>query len=122
MWLTISTLSASTRDSIGFFIATTDRSWLRDTGPTFVVNNELDTTSDASIGVIDWKFNGWAKYPNHVRDNRLPRKIAGRLGLQRWVPRLSDSQTGVRRIVMEGGAIDVNGRGTSACDRGMPAQ
>ncbi len=102
----------ATRDSIGFFIATTDRSWLRDTGPTFVVNNEPDATSDTSIGLIDWKFNGWAKYPNHVRDNRLPRKIARRLGLQRWVPRLSDPQTGLRRIVMEGGAIDVNGRGS----------
>ena len=25
--------------------------------------------------LIDWKFNGWAKYDNHRHDDRLPRKI-----------------------------------------------
>jgi agmatine deiminase len=99
-------------DSIRFFEAATNRSWLRDTGPTFVVNDELASTSDASVGLIDWKFNGWAKYPNHLLDDRLPRKIGRWLDLPRWVPRINDPKTGRRRIVMEGGAIDVNGRGT----------
>ena len=75
-------------------------------------NNDLENTSDASVGVIDWKFNGWAKYPNHVHDDLLPRKIARSLGLHRWVPCLNDPQSGLRRVVMEGGAIDVNGRGS----------
>jgi agmatine deiminase len=99
-------------DSIRFFKAATDRSWLRDTGPTFVVNNELASTANASVGLIDWKFNGWAKYPNHLHDNRLPRKISKWLDLPRWVPRIDNPNTGPRRIVMEGGAIDLNGRGT----------
>ena len=61
--------------------------------------------------MIDWKFNGWAKYDSYARDNRLPRKIARWLGLRRWVPRV---EKGWRRdrVVMEGGAFDVNGRGT----------
>ena len=98
-------------DSIRFFKAKTNRSWLRDTGPTFVVNDELDSTDQAAVGLVDWEFNGWAKYPDHDHDNRLPRHFARWLDLPRWVPRINGQQTGRRRIVMEGGAIDVNGRG-----------
>ncbi len=99
-------------DSILFFTAATNRSWLRDTGPTFLVKDAPSSASDAAVALVDWKFNGWAKYPNHVLDNRLPRKIASRLPVRRFVPRVGDPNTGLRRIVMEGGAIDVNGRGT----------
>jgi agmatine deiminase len=99
-------------DSIRFLKAATNRSWLRDTGPTFVVKNDLAQTPEATVGLVDWKFNGWAKYPNHELDNRLPRKIATWLDAPRWVPRINDRKKGGRRIVMEGGAIDVNGRGT----------
>ena len=96
--------------AIRFFKAATDRSWLRDTAPTFVVK-DASSDGDREIAVIDWKFNAWAKYDNHARDNRLPRKIAHWLGLRRWVPRVD--QAGRRiRVVMEGGAFDVNGRGT----------
>jgi agmatine deiminase len=96
--------------SVHFFKAATDRSWLRDTAPTFVIK-KTPSENDGELGVIDWKFNGWAKYDNHVRDNRLPRKIARWLGIRRWVPRVSQSERNVR-VVMEGGAIEVNGRGT----------
>jgi agmatine deiminase len=99
-------------DSIQFLLAATNRSWLRDTGPTFVVKNTLASASEAAVGLVDWKFNGWAKYPNHALDDRLPRKIAEFLALPRFIPRLGDQKTGVQRIVMEGGAIDVNGCGT----------
>jgi agmatine deiminase len=99
-------------DSIRFFEAATNRSWLRDTGPTFIVNNKLASSSDASVGLVDWKFNGWAKYSNHLHDDRLPSKIGKWLNAPRWVPQINDPKTGLQRIVMEGGAIDVNGRGT----------
>ena len=70
---------------------------------------------------IDWKFNGWAKYDNHARDNRLPRKIARWLGIPRWVPRVR---------TRAGAAPRRDGRGrhrrqrtrNPARDRGMPAQ
>ncbi len=97
-------------DVVRFFKAATDRSWLRDTAPTFVVK-DTSSESDGEIGVLDWKFNAWAKYDNHVHDNRLPRKIARWLGIRRWVPRVKQSGRQVR-VVMEGGAFDVNGRGT----------
>jgi agmatine deiminase len=98
-------------ESIRFFKASTDRVWLRDSGPTFVVKDEPATDVPERVGLIDWKFNGWAKYDNHRHDNRLPRRLSRWLGFRRWVPRVE--RNGRRaRVVMEGGAIDVNGRGT----------
>jgi agmatine deiminase len=94
--------------AVRFFKAATDRVWLRDSGPTFVV--KVDGVDDR-VGLVDWKFNAWAKYDNYHRDNRLPRKMAWWLGLRRWVPRTEQGGRS-RRIVMEGGAIEVNGRGT----------
>jgi agmatine deiminase len=102
-------------EQVRFFKAKTDRSWLRDSGPTFVVreggeagdHNELP----GSIHVIDWKFNAWAKYSNHRNDNRIPQRIAAHLGYSIWIARAAHGAR-LRRVVMEGGAIDVNGRGT----------
>lgn len=81
--------------AVEFFVCPTDRGWLRDAGPLFLKGPREE------VGLTDWLFNGWAKYDNWRRDNRLPAFIARRLGLRRW-------PTG---IVLEGGAIDVNGRG-----------
>jgi agmatine deiminase len=98
-------------DRIRFFKAATDRVWLRDSGPTFVVRDEPSSDKSDRIGLIDWKFNAWAKYDNFQRDNRLPRKFARWLDLPIWTPR---AEQGGRefRVVMEGGALDVNGRGS----------
>jgi agmatine deiminase len=85
---------------VGFFTKATDRSWVRDSGPIFVVN---DTGGRAAL---DWHFNGWAKYPDWTRDDLLPEFVASQLGLRRWQPTHKD-----RRVVLEGGSIDVNGHG-----------
>ena len=100
-------------DRVKFFKAATDRVWLRDSGPTFVVKDTTDGTGGPSdhIGLIEWKFNAWAKYDNYHDDRRLPRRLSKWLGLRRWVPRAEQGGRPVR-VVMEGGAIDVNGRGT----------
>jgi agmatine deiminase len=98
-------------ESVRFFKASTDRVWLRDSGPTFVVKDEPAGDAADRVGLIDWKFNAWAKYDNYRHDNRLPRKLARWLGFPRWVPRVDQDGRPVR-VVMEGGAIDVNGRGT----------
>jgi agmatine deiminase len=98
-------------DAVEFFKAPTDRVWLRDSGPTFVVNDQSASTADESVGLVGWKFNGWAKYDNHLCDDRLPRKLERWLGMKRWVPRVEQGGKRVR-VVMEGGAIDVNGQGT----------
>jgi agmatine deiminase len=98
--------------AVRFFETATDRSWLRDTGPTFIVRDDPAAGTTAEVGLVDWKFNGWAKYDNHCRDDRLPKKIARWLDLPRCTPRLSEEGKRPGRVVMEGGAIDVNGRGT----------
>jgi agmatine deiminase len=99
-------------DRVTFVKAATDRVWTRDSGPTFVVKDRAsEGETDPGIGLIDWRFNGWAKYENHRQDNRLPRRIARVLGLSRWVPKVEIEGRRVR-VVMEGGAIDVNGCGT----------
>jgi len=95
---------------VAFVKVKTDRVWTRDTGPTFVVNDRAERPEDR-VGLIDWRFNGWAKYDDHTRDDRVPRKIARRLGFRRWKPRVPVGG-GSARVVMEGGAFDVNGRGT----------
>jgi agmatine deiminase len=63
------------------------------------------------VALTNWRFNGWAKYPNHKRDDALPDRIASRYRLRQWKPTV---QAGGRpwRVVLEGGAIDVNGAGT----------
>jgi len=86
---------------VDFYRAKTDRSWTRDFCPLFVRN------SDGDVAVTNWKFNGWAKYPNHKLDDAVPDYVAKRLKRRQWKP-----SQGKRRLVLEGGSIDVNGRGT----------
>jgi agmatine deiminase len=78
----------------------TDRSWVRDSGPIFVVDDR------GGRAVLDWHFNAWAKYPDWTRDDLLPKYVADAHRLPRWQPRCRDW-----RVVLEGGSIDVNGRG-----------
>ncbi len=78
----------------------TDRTWVRDYGPIFV------TGPDGSLGVTDWMFNAWAKYPNWQRDNAVPLQAQLALGCRYWQARV-----GERPVVLEGGSIEVNGQG-----------
>jgi len=72
--------------------------WMRDYGPTFVVNRALK-----KIAMVRWNFNAWGgKYVNQIRDGSVPRTMNRRLGLPMFEP----------GIVLEGGSIDVNGKGT----------
>lgn len=78
----------------------TDRSWVRDSGPIFIVNGRGDRA------VLDWHFNSWAKYNNWRLDDEIPRQVADQYHLERWQPTYRDW-----RVVLEGGGIDVNGQG-----------
>jgi agmatine deiminase len=78
----------------------TDRVWTRDSGPTFLVG------PDGEKGLLDWRFNAWAKYPNWHNDDQVPARVAAATGLPVWRPTCHD-----RRVVLEGGSIDVNGQG-----------
>jgi agmatine deiminase len=77
----------------------TNDAWCRDHGPIFVQRENRDQPQ----AIIDWDFNAWGgKYPPYDLDDVIPTRIARELGLPVFKP----------GIVMEGGSIDVNGRGT----------
>ncbi len=75
----------------------TDDAWCRDHGPIFVRN---DRTGE--VAATHWDYNAWGgKYPRFSRDRAIPTRVARALGLRRFrAP-----------MVLEGGSIDVNGRG-----------
>jgi agmatine deiminase len=89
-------------DRVDCHRVSTDRSWTRDSAPIFVRRD------DGDLAAVGWRFNGWAKYPNHTRDAKVPAAVARR----RKVPLFTPAADG-RRLVLEGGAVDVNGRGTA---------
>jgi agmatine deiminase len=89
---------------VDFLRIATDRSWTRDTCPLFVKRDR-----DGDVAATDWKFNGWAKYPNHRRDDAVPRRLAARLGCSRFV---ATAGAPARQVVLEGGSVDVDGAGT----------
>jgi len=82
-------------DAVEFFHRETDRVWTRDYCPLFVKNRR------GEMALASWRFNGWAKYPNHTRDAAVPAFLAKRLKLPAFTP----------GMVLEGGSIDVNGAG-----------
>ncbi|MBX3414633.1 MAG: agmatine deiminase family protein [Pirellulales bacterium] len=76
----------------------TNDAWMRDHGPTFLVG-----PTGSPPALVDWEYNAWGgKYPPFDDDNRVPRQIAEITGRRRYAP----------GIILEGGAIDVDGRGT----------
>jgi agmatine deiminase len=89
---------------IGFHQWPTNRGWLRDSGPIFVKDKA------GSVAVTNWKFNAWAKYRNCQLDNTLPEKIAEERGYGVFEAAV-EIDGRVRQMVLEGGSIDVNGRG-----------
>ena len=87
-------------DAVDLYETPTDRSWTRDTCPIF-------TFRESGRRVLtDWHFNGWAKYDNWHADDRVGEFIGARLGLDRVQPMHRG-----KRVVLEGGSVDVNGRG-----------
>ncbi|MFO0937107.1 MAG: agmatine deiminase family protein [Gemmataceae bacterium] len=86
--------------NVVFHSIPTNRSWLRDTGPTFVKGPSNKSAA------IPWRFNGWAKYPDWKVDDRVPGAIAKRAKVPATVPMHRG-----KPVVLEGGGIDVNGAG-----------
>ncbi|MGA8595208.1 MAG: agmatine deiminase family protein [Bryobacteraceae bacterium] len=88
-------------ESVEFFRIRTDRSWTRDYCPIFV-RNEMGAT-----GALNWHFNGWAKYDNWRSDDCVTEQLATTRNWPMWTPEVKG-----RRVVLEGGSIDVNGAGS----------
>ena len=79
-----------------------DRVWVRDSAPTGVIRG------DGRVELINWGFNGWAKYANYKKDAEIGIEIERLTGLPRIVPRRPDNG---ERLILEGGGIEVNGAG-----------
>ena len=93
--------SGANLDAVDFFVVPTDRGWMRDSGPSCVRNES------GEVAFNNFRFNGWAKYSNHNKDAAVVAKVNQKLKRRLWQP-----QHNGRRVVLEGGSIDVNGRGT----------
>lgn len=83
---------------IKFFLHPTNDAWCRDHGPAFLINPK-----EKKKMIVDWGYNAWGgKYPPFDLDNHIPTLIAKHYHLPVVYP----------GIVMEGGSVDFNGRGT----------
>jgi agmatine deiminase len=83
--------------NLRFHLIPSNDAWIRDFGPTFV------ETATGEQAILDWRYNAWGgKYPPWDDDDRARVRISEALGLRYYSP----------GITMEGGAVDVNGRGT----------
>jgi agmatine deiminase len=97
------TLEAHDVNAAGYrlHLVPTDRVWLRDSAPTFV-------WSDGSVELMNWRFNGWAKYENHKLDARVGEAVESISGLSRTIPKRPDAG---EWMVLEGGGIETDGAG-----------
>ncbi len=82
----------------------TNRGWTRDSGPVFVKKGSGVRSETA---IVHLHFNAWARYRDWSQDRRIPEVAARLLG-----KRLFQARVGRQPFVLEGGGIDVNGRGT----------
>jgi agmatine deiminase len=84
---------------IHFHLFPTNDAWCRDHGPAFLIN----PSATEKKALVKWNYNAWGnKYPPYDLDNQIPFRIATHLEIPCFTP----------GIVMEGGAVDFNGKGT----------
>ena len=93
----VAEVSIRCRGKVNTLAIAHDDSWLRDNGPTFIIN------PSGAIAAVRWQWNAWGnKYLNYGNDAIVAESILNHLGI-RWFN---------APIVMEGGAIHVDGEGT----------
>jgi agmatine deiminase len=86
--------------NVFFHYIPTNDAWCRDHGPIFVERDDGGTREQV---ILDWGFNAWGdKYPPYDLDDVVPTKVGAELGIPVHHP----------GIILEGGSIDVNGRGS----------
>ena len=86
-------------DQVRFYTHPTNDAWCRDHGPAFLIN---PAAAQPKI-IIDWNYNAWGnKYPPYDLDDRIPTLIATAYEIPVLYP----------DIIMEGGSVDFNGKGT----------
>lgn len=94
---------------VRFFHFPTDRGWTRDSGPIFIRRDSGpgEKRTHRELAIARFRFSAWARYPEWRKDDRVPERAAAKLGV-----RLFPVTARGRGFVLEGGSIDVNGRGT----------
>jgi agmatine deiminase len=86
-------------ERVHFFFHPTNDAWCRDHGPAFLIN----PAAEQKKVIVDWNYNAWGnKYPPYGLDDVIPTLIGKALGLPVYHP----------GIIMEGGSVDFNGKGT----------
>jgi agmatine deiminase len=85
--------------SVEFHFHPTNDAWCRDHGPAFLINPKAAIKKV----IVDWGYNAWGeKYPPYDLDDVIPTLIGKKLNIPVYHP----------GIVMEGGSVDFNGKGT----------
>jgi agmatine deiminase len=94
---------------IQFVVHPTNRGWTRDSGPIFVKRSPKSKVQSpkSETAIVHFHFNGWAKYHNWRRDTKVPETAARVLR-----KKLFHAECRGRPFVIEGGGIELNGRGT----------
>lgn len=93
------TAAGADLSKVSFYFHPTNDAWCRDHGPAFLIN----PAAEQKKVVVDWNYNAWGgKYPPFDLDDVIPTLIAEKLGLPVYYP----------GIIMEGGSVDFNGKGT----------
>lgn len=92
-------MTSAKLDKVKFYTHPTNDAWCRDHGPAFLIN----PVATQPLIVIDWNYNAWGnKYPPFDLDDRIPTLIANAYKIPVLYP----------EIIMEGGSVDFNGKGT----------
>ncbi len=92
--------------NIKFHKIKTDRLWLRDSGPIFLINKKTRKKI-----MLNFKFTAWSKYKNFRNDNKISYQIGKYLNIKSILPKKINSKK-FEKVVMEGGAFDTNGSGS----------
>lgn len=84
---------------VEFYFHPTNDAWCRDHGPAFLINRDADIKKV----IVDWGFNAWGgKYPPYDLDDVVPSLIGAHFNIPVFHP----------GIIMEGGSVEFNGKGT----------
>lgn len=96
-------------NNVEFVSHSTNRGWMRDSGPIFVTKKPMAKAGrgQSETAIVHFHFNAWAKYSDWQKDRRVPDMAAKLLG-----KRLFNAEFQGKDFVLEGGGIDVNGQGT----------
>ncbi len=95
---------------VEFIVHPTNRGWIRDCGPIFVrkkspLSGVHSPKSDTAI--VHFHFNAWARHDDWQKDRKVPEMAAHRLN-----KKLFHAEFNGKPFIVEGGGIEVNGRGT----------